>query len=264
MIPRRYIEEWREHAPWPDNSQVEQDLVIERAIVEIFADDFLRDSLAFRGGTAFHKLYLAPQARYSEDIDLVQIKEGPIGSILDRIRKRLSFIGTKARNERSLHNNSLIYRFESEILPVINMRIKVEINTREHFSVLGFKEVDFNVQNSWFSGKCKPTTYALEELFGTKLRALYQRRKSRDLFDIFWAYKHHKLDTDLLLRCYEQYMQFVVDELPSQKMFLNNLQEKMNDQEFSNDIHMILRPGTEYDNVEAYNFVLKAIISKIA
>ena len=41
MIPRRYIEEWKEHAPWPDNSQVEQDLIIERALVEIFSDDFL-------------------------------------------------------------------------------------------------------------------------------------------------------------------------------------------------------------------------------
>ena len=66
MIPRRYIEEWKAYAPWPDNAQVEQDLIIERALVEIFSDDLLRENLAFRGGTAFHKLYLKPQARYSE------------------------------------------------------------------------------------------------------------------------------------------------------------------------------------------------------
>ncbi len=65
----------KKHAPWPDNAQVEQDLIIERALVEIFSDDLLRSHLAFRGGTAFHKLYLSPQARYSEDIDLVQIKK---------------------------------------------------------------------------------------------------------------------------------------------------------------------------------------------
>jgi len=71
MISRRFIEEWKEKAPWPDNAQVEQDLIIERALVEIFSDDLLRIHFAFRGGTALHKLYLQPQARYSEDIDLV-------------------------------------------------------------------------------------------------------------------------------------------------------------------------------------------------
>jgi predicted nucleotidyltransferase component of viral defense system len=263
MIPRRYIEEWREHAPWPDNSQIEQDLIIERALVEIFSDDFLRPNLAFRGGTAFHKLYLAPQARYSEDIDLVQIKQEPIGPILDRIRDRLKFIGTKAKNERSLHNNSLIYRFESEIPPVINMRLKIEINTREHFSVLGFKEVDFKVKNSWFTGECKLTTYKLEELFGTKLRALYQRRKSRDLFDIYWAYQHHEMNTEELIQCYNKYMEFVVDQLPSKKMFMDNMDEKMKDVEFTTDIHTILRPEIKYDNETAFRFIKDKIIENI-
>lgn len=263
MIPRRYIEEWREHAPWPDNSQVEQDLIIERALIEIFSDEFLRSSLAFRGGTAFHKLYLAPQARYSEDIDLVQIKEQPIGPILDAIREKLKFIGTKAKSGQSLHNNSLIYRFESEIPPVINMRLKIEINTREHFSVLGYKQVDFKIKNSWFAGECKLTTYQLEELFGTKLRALYQRKKSRDLFDIYWAYKHHEINTEQLLQCYTQYMRFVVDHLPTRKMFLENIEEKMRDNEFKNDIHMVLRPGIDYNNENAFDLIKKNLIEKL-
>lgn len=65
MIPRRYIEEWRQNAPWSDNAQIEQDLVIERALIEIFSDDLLRENLAFRGGTALHKIFLKPQVRYS-------------------------------------------------------------------------------------------------------------------------------------------------------------------------------------------------------
>ena len=73
MIPARFIHEWKEHAPWPENAQVEQDLVIEKALIEIFANPFLQERLAFRGGTAIHKLLLKPQVRYSEDIDLVQI-----------------------------------------------------------------------------------------------------------------------------------------------------------------------------------------------
>jgi predicted nucleotidyltransferase component of viral defense system len=263
MIARRYIEEWKEHAPWPDNAQVEQDLIIERALVEIFSDGLLRANLAFRGGTAFHKLYLKPQARYSEDIDLVQIKEGPIGPLLDRIRERMKFLGSKGKSERGLHNNTIIYRFQSEIPPVINLRLKIEINTREHFNALGLKAIDFVVQNGWFTGACKLSTFELEELFGTKLRALYQRRKSRDLFDIYWAYTHHEIDTIKLLNCYKQYMQFVVDKLPTQKEFILNMEEKMNDREFTNDIHVILRPGVEYDNEVAYELIKTELLDKL-
>ena len=94
MIEQSYIEEWRNMHPW-SNPQVEQDLVISRAIVEIFSDDLLRKSLTIRGGTALHKLYITPQVRYSEDIDMVQINSEPINPVLKRIREKLSFLGTK-------------------------------------------------------------------------------------------------------------------------------------------------------------------------
>jgi len=113
MIPKRYIEEWRAFAPWPENGQIEQDLIIERAIVAIFSDPFLNENLAFRGGTALHKLFLKPQARYSEDIDLVQITIGPIKPILVKIREVLApFLGTKRKIESSIHNNTVTYRFD--------------------------------------------------------------------------------------------------------------------------------------------------------
>lgn len=130
MISRRYIEEWKTYAPWPENAQVEQDLIIERALIEIFSDELLKENLAFRGGTALHKIYLKPQARYSEDIDLVQTKEGPIKPLLVRLRERLGFLGTKRKVDQSLHNNTIIYPFESEFAPVIKMKLKIEINTR--------------------------------------------------------------------------------------------------------------------------------------
>lgn len=72
MIPKAYITAWQKNAPWQYGFQVEQDLIIERALVEIYSDPFLKERLAFRGATALHKIHLKPQARYSEDIDLVQ------------------------------------------------------------------------------------------------------------------------------------------------------------------------------------------------
>ena len=142
MIEQSYIEEWRHAHPW-SNHQVEQDLVISRAIVEIFSDDILRKSLAFRGGTALHKIYISPQVRYSEDIDLVQINAEPINPVLKRIREKLSFLGTKRIVKQNIHNNTIIYRFDSEIQPIVNMRLKIEINTREHLKEEKLNDVEF-------------------------------------------------------------------------------------------------------------------------
>ena len=263
MIPRRYIEEWKEFAPWPENSQVEQDLVIERALIEIFSDPFLNENLAFRGGTALHKLFLKPQARYSEDIDLVQIKTGPIKPILIRLRECLSFLGTKRNITNSIHNNTVEYRFETEIQPIIRMRLKVEINCREHFTVLGLQQVPFKVQNGWFSGECIINTYYVEELLGTKLRALYQRRKGRDLFDLDLALTKLDIDISKLIHCYKEYINFSDGASPTSKMFVINMEEKMKDDEFRNDIFTILRPGVEYDNDLAYKKISEQVIQKL-
>ena len=70
MIDEPNILHWRTLFPWPKMQQVEQDLLISRAVVAIYSDPFLAPRLAWRGGTALYKLHLRPQARYSEDIDL--------------------------------------------------------------------------------------------------------------------------------------------------------------------------------------------------
>ena len=88
MIPKDFITEWRASAPCVADRQVEQDLVISRALVELFCRPAIAQALAFRGGTALYKLHFRP-ARYSEDIDLVQTEPGGIGPALDAIQEAL-------------------------------------------------------------------------------------------------------------------------------------------------------------------------------
>ena len=135
MIPEFAIREWSEHVPWTESEQVEQDLLICRALTEIYKDEYLASHLAFRGGTALHKLFLSPQPRYSEDIDLVQINAAPIKETYDHIRDALAFLG-EPKVKQKKHNNTLIFRLESESIPVVPIHLKVEINCKEHFSVL--------------------------------------------------------------------------------------------------------------------------------
>ena len=150
MIPLAHIREWRQRAPWPQNAQVEQDLIISRALVEIFSHPSLSESVAFRGGTALFKLYVSP-VRYSEDIDLVQIHPGPIGPVMDAVQEKLnSWLGSPKRKQ-SEGRVTLTYRMESE--DGLPLRLKVEINSREHFSVLGFHKHSFEVKSRLFSGR---------------------------------------------------------------------------------------------------------------
>ena len=176
MINRAAIMQWRTHVPWNANEQVEQDLIISRALVAIFSDDFLASKLAFRGGTALHKLYLSPQPRYSEDIDLVQIDAEPIKSTMYRLGEVLNFLPDRVTKQKRF-NNTMLFRMESEIPPTVQIRLKVEINCFEHFNELGLVKIPFSVDNSWFTGQCELTTYRLNELLGTKLRALYSVKK---------------------------------------------------------------------------------------
>jgi len=262
MIPQSDITEWSTHVPWSANEQVELDLVICRALVEIFNDKFLAERLAFRGGTALHKLYLQPQPRYSEDIDLVQIKAEPIGEVLDHLRDVLSFLG-KAKVEAGETMASMKFRFESEIPPIVPVRLKIETNCREHFAELGWEKKEFKVNSNWYKGSCSITTYKLEELLGTKIRALYQRKKGRDLFDLYQALTKATLDKEAVLACYKKYMTFSVGKPPSQKEFLINMDAKMQDSDFVGDITALIRPTEQYDQDAAYELVKTELISKM-
>ncbi|MCD4698426.1 MAG: nucleotidyl transferase AbiEii/AbiGii toxin family protein [Bacteroidales bacterium] len=263
MIPRAYITEWQKNAPWKNNAQVEQDLVIERALVDLFANDLIRENLAFRGGTALHKMFFKPQIRYSEDIDLVQIKATEIGDLLSTIRKILSYIDKKPRYKSNNKNNTFVFRFESEIEPIHPLRLKVEINCREHFTILGWKEIKHVINNSWFSGESNIISYELEELLGTKMRALYQRSKGRDLFDLYYALNNADLNISKIIQCYKRYMEFSDKKPATSKEIIANLEDKMNDENFKGDIVGLLRPEVKFDMHKAYELVKKELLNRI-
>lgn len=265
MIPKAYIDAWRSEAPWSESSQVEQDLVLSRAVVEIFSSDFLKDNLAFRGGTALHKLFLHPPVRYSEDIDLVQLKPGKAKPMLEAIRDQLLFLGGKVDRQVKLneHNCTVYYYFETEESPPPRMRIKIEINTREHFNVLDLQKVIFLVDNPWFQGSTEITAYQPEELLSTKLRALYQRKKGRDLFDLYYAIENLHVDIDKIIHCYRTYMVREENKVPTAREFEINLEEKIHNNEFTGDITALLRPGIKYDQNEAYRMIKTEVISRL-
>jgi predicted nucleotidyltransferase component of viral defense system len=266
MIPRAHITEWRRNAPWAADAQVEQDLVISRALVEVYSDPMLSEGLAFRGGTALHKLYLAPASRYSEDIDLVQVSPGPIGPLISALRRNLDRWLGEPRRKQSEGRLALIYRFESEAPPITPLRLKIEVNTREHFAILGFRKRAMRVESPWFRGAADVTTYSIEELLGTKLRAFYQRKKGRDLFDLDTALERApELDIEGTIKCFDGYLQANGARV-SRAEFEANVADKLSDRVFLEDMGPLLEVAqrNRYDAAAAAGRVKKVFLSRLS
>lgn len=209
MIPAQNIVAWGSVVPWADERQVEQDLIISRALIDIFNDDLLSTELRFRGGTALNKLHFPEPLRYSEDIDLVRTTAGPIGPILDRLREVLEPWLGRAQFDQSPVAPKFRFRVDAEDGSGVPIRLKVEINTREIEAYTPPQALPFRIDNPWFAGEAAIPTFSREEMLATKLRALLQRDKGRDLYDLSHALTVFTgLDANLVTELFGRYLQF--------------------------------------------------------
>ncbi len=262
MISSADILAWRADHPWQDVNQVEQDLVLSRALVELFSNPRFSDKMIFRGGTAFHKLFLDEPKRYSEDLDFVQKDEGPIGPIFDAVQEALNPLLGKARRKQGRGVCTVSYRFMSEGPPQVLMKMKLEFNTREHFSSLGLIHRKFEVESAWFNGVAEVQTFSLDELLATKVRALYQRRKGRDLFDLWLALTATECDPQNVVRIFCEYMNAAGRKV-DRKVFEENLRAKVSHRVFLSDTDAIIRPGMQYDPRSACDLVVREIVNRL-
>lgn len=260
MIPRIHLEQWKKQAPWKTQEMVEHDLIISRALIELYNSPIIRENLVFRGGTALNKIYIDPPARYSEDIDLVQIKVGPIGPIIDAIRGALSeWLGEPVR-KITTRSAKLIYKYQNALDDIV--KLKLEINTTEHLNILDLRNIDFDVDTAWYKGKTTIPTYYLEELMATKIRALYQRRKGRDLFDLWLVLERNLIDIDLTLDIFYKYNSHN-KEVISKKEFVRSFEEKLTHNEFKIDMKLLLEEGINWNFDKAVELVENKIIDRM-
>ncbi len=263
MIPRAHITAWRSKAPWSTDAQVEQDLVICRAIVELFSDEFLTDEVAFRGGTALHKLHFDPPSRYSEDIDLVQVNAGPIGPIMDAVRARLDPWLGKPQWKQGKGRATFYYRFESETKPVTPLKLKVETNTREHFFVLGPRRVHFEVKTPGTAVRhtCLPTS---SRSCWARNCERFTRGKRGETFSISRRHSHGLtgLDPEKVVACLIAYLDNDGRRV-TRAVFERNIVEKIEDKLFLSDVLPLLAHGVSYDPVAALERIRDAFISRL-
>lgn len=261
MIPRDYIIEWQNTAPWKSDAQVEQDLIISRAIVEIFSSEICRTKLAFRGGTALHKMHLANPLRYSEDLDFIQREPEGIGATFDAIRAVLDPWLGEPRRELKEGLVKLLYRFETE--GGLKAKLKVEINSREHFAARELVTVPYKVHSRWFTGKSEVVVLSLPWLLGSKLRALYQRRKGRDLFDLTVVLQQGLITPAQIAKSFAAHLSATGQPI-SRAEIEENLYYKIQNQVFLADILPLLSgTSSDFDLPSACDFILQSLITQI-
>jgi predicted nucleotidyltransferase component of viral defense system len=136
------------------------------------------------------------------------------------------------------------------------MRIKIEINTHERSTACGLIRLPYTVESPWWSGRAQVLTFAPEELVATKLRALHQRRKGRDLFDLWLALTQMSLDPDEILRCFEPYRPdgYTRDDA------LASFDEKVRHTGFRNDLTALVTDYPDGYSVDAAAALVRAAL----
>jgi len=248
---------WRHVVPWATDEQVKQDLVLSRLIIEIANHPLLGDELVFRGGTCFHKLWLDRPWRYSEDLDYVRRTAGGVGKVLDAIRYIAEAVGfDRVQTDVRRHPKA---RLDSTFVNGGRMRIKVEMNTFERSPAQPPVTRPLTVDSPWFRGQADVATFTVEEVVATKIRALYQRRKGRDLFDMWLAVEEADVDPEAIAAAFGPYR----PDGWTPALALANLEAKLDDARFTTDLSAMVADWPDRYTIEAGGEIARSIIEAV-
>ena len=139
-------------------------------------------------------------------------------------------------------------------------KIKLEINTYERSPMLPLTMRGHSIVSSFYEGSASVPTFQPEELVATKLRALYLRKKGRDLYDLWLALTVLKLDPKDIISSFPAYKPDGVDGF----MIMKNLDSKLESRDFCTDVNAMLKVGApEYNPQKAGKIVSEKLLSLI-
>ena len=256
MIPYNTITAWGVSHPWVTREQIEQDMLLSKAICDIYNNEKLANELIFRGGTALNKVILSEPYRYSEDLDFVRTSTGGIGDIM----KELTYIGKTTGYEvkTKIGQYPKLY-WLTQAQTGHKIRIKIEINTQERTPVLPIVTTIHSIKSDWYSSESKIISYRPEEIAATKIRALYQRSKGRDLFDLWLLTTDVGVEIDLVLKAFSIYRPIGY----TRQKGIDNLLLKMKNTGFISDIKNLLSPRIDYYPDKAVEIVIDKYLNYV-
>ena len=158
----------------------------------------------------------------------------------------------------------LVFKFRPEIDTQATLKLKVEINTREHGNLLGIRRYPFAVDNGWYRGATEIVSFEPEELFGTKLRAMLQRRRNRDLFDLHQGIEQLSMAPEKIIACFEHYL--ALEGRPiTRAMAEQRMLEKLT-RSLTEDVAPMLPASVRWsdsDAIEAFGLVWTTLVARL-
>jgi len=249
QITARVLRTWADEGGIPDLTLAELDYRLVHALRAICTDPFLRDRLYLKGGTALNKLYLPGASRLSVDLDFNAVgskeqvlrERTPIGEAIAAALERQD--SDYELTYRGRYDQLTVYARFSPLSGTARQRLKVEVSFIERFAILG--RVERPLLPSPFDEPLTVSTYHLEELTSTKLRALYDRRKGRDIYDLF---RIAGLDLNqVAVRKMVLYYFYRAHKVFHYPTFVRNVELKIAEHGFRDDVRSLIRRGTELD-----------------
>ena len=231
--------------------------MLSQAICVIAKDPLLGTELVLRGGTAYHKLFLPQPYRYSEDLDYVRTTSGGIGDVMKQLTALSRELGYRVSTKMGMYPK-VIWRFEQA--SGTPGKIKIEVNTFERSPMLPLKTVAHAMESGYCSESAEVPTFQVEELVATKLRAIYQRSKGRDLYGLWLALTNLSIPPEAIVSAFPAYR----PEGVTSEMMIENLKRKLSDKQFLHDMDPLIRQGAPaYDPFEAGRLVTEKLLSRL-
>lgn len=139
------------------------------------------------------------------------------------------------------------------------IKIKIEINAHERAFAHPRIRLKHTVTSNWFSSSAEILTFQVEEMMATKIRALYQRRKGRDLFDFWLALNVLNLDPTVIVSSFACYNPGITS-----KQSIANLREKLLHKDFRLDLSfMLIDLPAGYEIDQAAEELIEKVLSII-
>ena len=156
-------------------------------VSKIIYDSTLRNKLVFKGGTAIHHCYMN-QLRFSEDLDFTSLDKSIGLEEVKAVLESQDFLEVKKHNvsKATIKIERLGY---TGPLGLPNF-LKVNIDFLQNV-VLPAKEMEY--KNAW-GVKAKVKIMDIKEICAEKIRAISDRARYRDFYDLFLALGDFKLN----------------------------------------------------------------------
>lgn len=212
----------------------------------------------FRGGTCLHKLHAPEPLRYSEDLDYVRSTGGGISEVTRAVTDIGKRLGMEVRTRITEHPKMFLRStYETGTAP---MRVKIEVNTFERSPANPLIRIPYQVESSWFTGGADVLTFTIDEVLATKIRALFQRSKGRDLFDLWLAMTQLGVPASSIVKAFTPYRPDGYTRGRAEQ----NLREKLERRAFREDIRPLVNAWPDgYDIDAAGEFVIGDLLALI-